>query len=224
MNYLEKFKNIHRGERAFIACNGPSLNDIDVSKLKGEIVFGLNRGYLKEGLPIKYLVVIAKPVVEQWKDELLSVNCDALFANNIAGNHVYKMKWSGGYEFFQTDITKPMWQGHTVTYVAMQIAYYMGITELYCIGMDHSFVYDNTKKNENGPGLTNVGDDLNHFDPNYFGDGTYWLAQNPKSVERAYELARKAFEDSGRSLYNASTFTILPEEALPRKDFNDIEF
>lgn len=221
---LRKFKNIHKGGRAFIACNGPSLNDIDVSKLNGETVFGLNRGYLKKELPIKYLVVIAKPVIEQWPEEILKVPCDALFCNKLSGNHVYHMSWKGDEPFFQKDLTKPMWQGHTVTYVAMQLAYYMGITELYCIGMDHKFSYENTKKNPDGHGLVNVGNDLNHFDPNYFGDGSVWLKQDKQHVETAYNLARRSFEVDGRKIYNASTFTILSEEILPRIDFNDIEF
>lgn len=224
MKKLSKFKNIHKGKRAFIACNGPSLNDIDVTKLKNDTVFGLNRGYMKKGLDIDYLVVIARPVIEQFSQEILRVPCEALFCNRVTGEHVYSMRWRGDIPFFQTDLTKPMWQGHTVTYVAMQLAYYMGMSPVYCIGMDHEFKYDNTKKNTEGPGLINVGDDLNHFDPNYFGDGTIWLSQDKRHVEIAYRLARKTFNDNGREIYNASTYTILSEDILPRVDFNDISF
>jgi len=38
-----RFKNIHKGQRCFILGNGPSLNNIDYSYLKGEIVFGVNQ-------------------------------------------------------------------------------------------------------------------------------------------------------------------------------------
>jgi hypothetical protein len=47
MMHLEIFKDAHANQRAFIACSGPSLNTVPVKKLNGEIVFALNRGYLK---------------------------------------------------------------------------------------------------------------------------------------------------------------------------------
>lgn len=38
-----RFKDIHKGERCFIIGNGPSLKDIDFSKLKKEITFTVNQ-------------------------------------------------------------------------------------------------------------------------------------------------------------------------------------
>lgn len=222
MKYLEDFKDIHKDQRAFIVCNGPSLNDIDVSKLKGKITFGLNRGYLKTDLDIKYLVVIAIPVMEQWGDEILNVRCDTLFCNRLDANHVCKMKFGGVGRIFQKDLTKPMYRGNTVTYVAMQLAYWMGCNPVYCVGLDHGFVYDNTKNTNEGRKLINVGEDLNHFDPNYFGIGAKWLPYEPHAVERAFSLARDAYFNSGREIYNCSTRTNLSEKILPRKDFNSI--
>ena len=43
---LTEMKDIHRGRRAFIIGNGPSLKQTDLSKLKGEITFAMNRFYL----------------------------------------------------------------------------------------------------------------------------------------------------------------------------------
>src|SRR5512139_2649265 len=43
---MAEYYNIHRGERCFIIGNGPSLNDTDLSKLKDEFTFGMNRIYL----------------------------------------------------------------------------------------------------------------------------------------------------------------------------------
>lgn len=43
---LGKFRDIHKGQRAFVMANGPSLNKMDLSPLKGEIVFGANAGFL----------------------------------------------------------------------------------------------------------------------------------------------------------------------------------
>ena len=43
---LAELKDIHKGRRAFIIGNGPSLKQTDLSKLKNEITFGMNRIYL----------------------------------------------------------------------------------------------------------------------------------------------------------------------------------
>ncbi len=38
--------NIHHGQRCFIIGNGPSLQRTDLTKLKDEFTFGMNRIYL----------------------------------------------------------------------------------------------------------------------------------------------------------------------------------
>jgi len=43
---LAELKDNYCGERCFIMGNGPSLRDTDISKLKGEYTFGMNRVYL----------------------------------------------------------------------------------------------------------------------------------------------------------------------------------
>src|SRR5210317_1185187 len=65
---LAYFKDIHKGERCFIIGNGPSLNKTDVSKLKNEYTFGMNRIYLafpEWGFETKYFVSINDLVIEQ---------------------------------------------------------------------------------------------------------------------------------------------------------------
>ena len=43
---LTDLKDIHKGRRAFIIGNGPSLKQTDLSKLRDEITFCINRFYL----------------------------------------------------------------------------------------------------------------------------------------------------------------------------------
>ena len=43
---LTELKDIHTGKRAFIVGNGPSLKQTDLTKLKNEFTFGMNRIYL----------------------------------------------------------------------------------------------------------------------------------------------------------------------------------
>lgn len=202
---MKKFHNAHLGQKCIIACNGPSLNDIDMSLIGKRIndsdltVFALNRGYLKKDLMFRYLVVVNKNVEEQWGNEILTrLPKLKIFSNSIPGTNL--LRWTPDKPSFQRDITQPMWQGHTVTYVALQIAHYMGFSKVGIIGCDHNFPHM-------GKALT--GDDINHFDPNYFPKGSKWDLPNLKMSEVAYELARKNYAKDKRQIWNCSTKTNL---------------
>ncbi len=43
---LAELKDVHKGKRAFIVGNGPSLKQTDLSKLKNEVTFAMNCFYL----------------------------------------------------------------------------------------------------------------------------------------------------------------------------------
>ena len=69
---LANLKNIHKGKRAFIIGNGPSLKQTDLRKLKNEITFGMNRIYLafpEWGFTTSYICVTNDLVVEQFVDD-----------------------------------------------------------------------------------------------------------------------------------------------------------
>lgn len=220
MEGITEFKNKHKGQRGFIACNGPSLNDIDVTKLQGEIVFGLNRGYLKKDLPITYLVTIDGLIENQFREEMEAYKCEAKFTHSLRGENTYKLLWTNDVPKFSPSIAVPIWQGHSVTNTALQVAYYMGLSPVYIIGMDHFIDYSDTSKVDGK--FVNSGEDRNHFDPNYFAGKTQYHHQNLERVELGYKLARQYYEGSGRKLYNASTKTHLSEEIIPRINFEDI--
>ena len=43
---LKTFENRHKGERAVLVANGPSLNEMSVDFLKQETVIGMNKIFL----------------------------------------------------------------------------------------------------------------------------------------------------------------------------------
>lgn len=198
---MNKYKNLHKGERAIIACNGPSLNDVDFSLIKDEVIFGLNRGYLKKEMPITYLVVVNDLVIKQFREEIERQFVKEIFGYNIG----IPLKFTSDVPNFEPDITQPIWQGHTVTYVALQIAYYMGFTNVALIGCDHDYQFEG-KFNQK---IVSKGNDVNHFDKNYFGKGVEWHAPNLPRTELAYLLAREYYEAHNRKIYNCSSKTKL---------------
>jgi hypothetical protein len=107
--------------------------------------------------------------------------------------------YTGAKSTFETDITQKLCEGATVTYVAMQIAYYMGFQNVFLIGVDHNF------KAHGKPYEKQFvqGDDTNHFDPNYF-KNQEWQLPNLKVSEAAYQLANYFYQKDDRKIYDAT--------------------
>ena len=101
---------------------------------------------------------------------------------------------------FQKDIRKRMWEGATVTYMAMQTAYYLGFSQVILIGVDHNFATKG-KPNET---VVSQGDDPNHFNAGYFGKGFRWQLPDLDTSERAYTMAREAYSRDGREIIDAT--------------------
>jgi hypothetical protein len=111
---------------------------------------------------------------------------------------------------FSPDVRNRVFEGSTVTYVALQLAFHFGFDEVILIGVDHKF--DRT-----GPVNATVlseGDDRDHFDPGYFGRGFRWQLPDLGASEQAYRLARDAFTSAGRRVLDATIdghLTVFPK-------------
>ena len=204
---LLKFKNIHKGEDCFIIGNGPSLNKIDLRPLNNYHTFGLNKIYLmfdKVDLNISYHVAVNPLVIEQGAKEFEKLSCPSFLSyrpsRKIIKNldHIYFLA-TGGPHTFSENIIQEIYEGYTVTYVAMQIAYYMGFDTIYLIGVDHNYICKG-KPNEV---QTIEGIDANHFHPDYFG-GKAWQLPDLDASELSYSLARFFFTRSGKKIYDAT--------------------
>ena len=205
---LEEFRNKHKGEDCFIIGNGPSLNEMDLSLLNDYHTFGLNKIHLifdRKPFDLSYHVAVNPYVIEQIKKEIVNLNCDSFLSytpaliNRITSKNIYYLGDTKSNEFFYKDITKGMRQGNTVTYVAMQLAYFMGFKNIYLIGVDHNFSQQG-KPNEK---QKMSGNDPNHFDPNYF-KGQVWQLADLEGSEIHYLLAKYFFEKDNRNIFDAT--------------------
>lgn len=219
-SYIKQFKDSHVGERCVIIGNGPSLKSTNLSLLTNEITFGLNRIYLmfdELGFDTTFHVVVNQLVVEQCADDFRQIKAP-LFTTTpsrafLAGATEvgYLNKLTG--PRFSRDASHGIWEGATVTYVAMQLAYYMGFSEVVLIGVDHRFAVS-------GPAhqvVESAGPDASHFDPNYFGKGFKWQLPDLETSELAYSLARTTFENDGRRIVDATVggaLTVYPKMSL----------
>ncbi|MBN2557070.1 MAG: methyltransferase domain-containing protein [Anaerolineales bacterium] len=214
---LARFENIHRGERAVIIGNGPSLNRMDLSFLKNEFTFGMNRIYLgfeKWGFTPSYYVSVNPLVIEQSMESIRGIDTPR-FLSTRAFDFMKEpdeaiLLTSLDAPYFSRDPREGLWEGYTVTYVALQLAYYMGFERIFLIGVDHHFSAPGEPNQE----ITSDGKDINHFHPNYFGKGTRWHLPDLTNSEFSYRLARNAFEADGREVLDATLggkLTIFPK-------------
>ncbi|MEW6718510.1 MAG: 6-hydroxymethylpterin diphosphokinase MptE-like protein [Chloroflexota bacterium] len=232
---LAALRDIHKGQRAFIIGNGPSLKNTDLTKLKDEITFGVNRIYIlfpKMGFTTTYFLSINSLVIEQCHDEILALPIPKFLS--WRSHRFFDFTQSDKSQisclpairlpvFLYTTYTGPkfardargrMWEGATVTYVALQLAFHMGFQQVILIGVDHSF----SSKGKPNSMVVSQGDDENHFAVNYFGSGFRWQLPDLETSERAYRMARKAFELAGRQVLDATIggkLTVFPKIEYP---------
>lgn len=187
----------------------------------------------KEDLDIDYLFIGDHNIFRQKHIEINSAkNIANLFTSadiyakwNMDIPHHY---WYGNPRpHFSTDVTKGVHGGGTSTFVAMQFAYYMGVQELFVIGLDHYDTLDEQMKQVRETGhrqrgydlVETTGEDVNHFTKDFYPKGTRWYVPQVQRMAESYLMARKAFEADGRRIFNASTHTVLDSKYLQRISF-----
>lgn len=219
---LRSYQDKHAGKRCFILGNGPSLRETDLSLLEDEITFGLNRIYLlfpELGFSTSYLVSVNTLVIEQCREDFRELKIPKF----ITWRGRRWMADDPGAIFIDTDYTQPetfaedatgrLYEGCTVTYVALQLAFYMGFQQAVLIGVDHHFTTQGPPNEE----VVSTGADPNHFHPGYFGKGFRWQLPDLECAERAYQLADEAYRRHGREVIDATIGGKL--DVFPKVDY-----
>jgi len=177
-NRLRVFKDLFENERAFLIAGGPSLRDIDLSKLEDEVIFSVSLTY-KADLPhMDFHFIGDKNITQQYADEIANIPTfflfvsDGIYNSGLIKEPKNQLLYFTGHAkpgFYGHDVTKNIYGGGTSTYLGMQFAFYMGISSLYVVGLDHEWHFENTKGTGKFQGgkelLTTVGRDM-HTRPN----------------------------------------------------------
>lgn len=219
---LAIFHNAFLGKRCFIIGNGPSLNNHDLSLIENEYTFGVNSFYYKTretGFRPFFYVVEDSSVMKENISEIRDYYAPFKFFPTIYKrihpkqpntfffqmNRGFYEKSSPNYAVprFSTDATKELYCGQSVTYINLQLAFFMGFTEVYLIGMDFSYTIPDSHK-RTGDVLLSDTDDENHFHKDYFGKGKTWKDPKLERVGMNYRMAKVAYESVGRNIYNAT--------------------
>lgn len=172
--YLKSLKGIHSGERCFVIGNGPSLCASDLDKLKGSYTFAANRIYeifdQTKWRPTYYLIVDIDALHEcydnlrqydlghmfiriDWNNRLdekksldypIEKMTRIILDNNDTYFTVFQNRWNQRVSYISEDVSDHFSNGFTVTFESIQLAIYMGFTEIYLLGVDfnYSVFYD----------------------------------------------------------------------------------
>lgn len=226
---LRRLKNKYKGKRCFIIATGPSLTIEDVNLLKNEITIGVNSlvkvlnqmTYVPTFLGIQDSLVYQKIGAEIEKSRIGKIFIsDLLYGNQVKRKnseryiryplyncghlaHNYEMPLKSG---FSSDPTVAVYDGYSITYSMLQLAVYMGFSEIYLLGCDCTYDTKGGKQHfvESG-----------HFDKHADSAGERMIY--------AYTVANKILKSKypNVKIFNATRGGML--EVFPRKTLDELD-
>lgn len=231
-----KVHNIHKGKRAFIIGNGPSLKVEDLDKLKGELSFAVNSITSVYGMtswrPTYYLncdsVYLSNKINHFHRGEHLGITCtynllykDTLDSldNILFFNGIYdRIDNKSNTVNFSLDPNKCVYLTGSVLFAAFQLAVYMGISEIYLLGVDLGF-----KNMLNRIGEKIINKNAKHAYANFIENNEkserepiYWIDE----IMCGYRTAKLYCDKHNIKVFNATRGGEL--EIFPRVDYDTL--
>lgn len=223
---VRQLRNKYAGESIFIIGNGPSLKKVDMEKLSAYYTFATNRIYLlfdkTTWRPDFYTTLDWRVTPDNYNDINQLSGMTMFFPHRFRGllregeDVFWYESLSPGkslFEQFEANMTHGVRGGGTVLTAAIQMAHYLGFSNMFLIGVDVSYSIPNTVKQSGGDRFgTGVqinlestrDDDINHFDPRYFGKGAVWHDPNVNAMKRGFRSSYRALDVLGKNLYNST--------------------
>lgn len=203
---LEKYQNIHKGQRCFIVATGPSLKMSDLELLKDEITFSMNSICLSldetTWRPTYYGVQDIN-VFAKLENEIKAADLNTVFVsshlakyNDIPSkwnvypihylNHYYQAAHKKVKTCFTDNIVANVYDGYSIAYSMLQLAVYMGFSEIYLLGADCNYSKDGAQHFK----------DYGFQDPNYLTVG--------EKMIYGYQVACEFAKKNNIKIYNAT--------------------
>ncbi|MFW8637110.1 hypothetical protein [Cribrihabitans pelagius] len=233
---LSLLRNRHKGARAVIVGNGPSLRVSDLERLQDSVTFASNKIYLAyedtAWRPAYYSVEDHLVIQNNWERISGLEGSLKIFPANVRdfGYHAADTVFvpfrpprsfadplsDPDFPAFSEDLSHGICWGSTIVYSQIQMALFMGCAEIVLIGLDHSYVLPGEKQ---GNTYLHAGEQ-NHFHPGYREAGERWHQPNLEVLEVSYARARERCAARGVRILNASRRTRL--EVFERADFDSL--
>lgn len=231
LRYFKKIKGSQRGKRVFLIGNGPSLTKEDLNLLKDEICIAANKIYLIFGdtdwRPTYYCIQdrliledCASTIKQNISCPIFTPRCIDYKLPNITGSYKYNLIHQNIKDYslvsFSSCPIKGFYFGDTVMYTMIQLAVFMGFSDIILIGVDFNQVF-----NANS-GVTDLSKEINvkHFHKDYFTPGQKLFVCNRDLIQASYDRAEAATHGGDSKIWNATRGGML--ESFTRVDLEKI--
>lgn len=220
------------GEKCYIIGNGPSLNELDLKKLSDEYCIFFNGAFdLRQYTSTDKCIHVCEDrlVFEDHQESLNNLPGLVFFPSDlshlITSNNPIITEFHRGYsesnadwpKFVNLDCDYPIFYwGGTVAYYGLQIAKWLGFSEIFIVGVDLTYTIPDSVIKE-GVVLTSTENDPNHYRTSYFGKGLRWHVPRPDRMLRAFET--HADSKILKNVYNAGVGGNL--NCFPRINFDE---
>lgn len=213
-------KNAYEGKRVFIVATGPSLRveDLDKLSLHHELCISMNGIYKvfdKTKWRPEFYGISDIVGYTEMEEDILKADIKNKYIMNAMWDEKKHTKENGYYKWhlivenrmenprFSSDLLSGFFGGKTVTYdFALQFAVYLGIKEIYLLGVDCNYVKGGTQ---------------NHFAES---DKPDMYNHEEDKMILAYMSAKKYADTHGIKIYNATRGGKL--EVFERVDFDSL--
>jgi hypothetical protein len=224
LEILGPLRDRYQGCRCVVVGNGPSLRKVSLSRLAEEFTFGSNRIYLVDrelGFKPTYYTSINRYVIQQFAKDINEISALKFLNWSYRDSRITE----GTIAYLETKpVLRPdgkLLSGYyagagTVTVFSMQLAYFMGFSQVILIGVDHDYGQSGTPNRA----IKSKDVDLDHFSSEYFSRGVIWQLPDLPAMERGYRQIGRLFEEDGRIVLDATVGGKL--QVFPKTDLDAV--
>lgn len=166
---LRSLRNRYSGRRCFVVGNGPSLRakDLNIIDANGDVTIATNKIFLI------FSQTAWRPTFYMLEDSATAEVSKASLDENFCGNVIYAdylephippssrfaaFKLTGRvpppeHPGFSPNFAVCAVSGGTITYSALQLAYWLGVSEVYFLGVDFNYALPDLRPSENYAGF-----------------------------------------------------------------------
>ena len=229
--YIRSLKDTKKGKRCFIIGNGPSLTAQDLEMLRDEDTFAFNRIFYMfdktQWRPTYYMCVdvgvLGMNLPEIQKLELPNIILSSIVKGKIEEapniNYLFDYakfkinRFAFDKPYISEDVSDHFCFCFTVTFDAIQLAIYMGYSEIYLLGVDHNYsaMADSKGKITKDERVKDYFQGL---------EKTNITVMNYEATTAAFEAAREYADEHGITIKNATRGGKL--EVFERVEFDSL--
>ena len=202
--WMRAARDRHAGERCFVIGTGPSLNQLDLDKLRGETTFGVNGTFkFARDIDLDYFVYVSNWYLNYNADGIRNVHCKRRFIPKTMKTLASDVPTTW------LNVKGPRYRSLLLGEMTVPAAF----------SKRPGASTDQKAKQHRGTVLQVGEKDTAHFDADYVPAGISYPV-DLKATEEGFRRAKRVFEADGRVIRNATPGTHL--DVFEKVDYNSL--